>query len=484
MSLRARLTIWYTTVLAGVLIVFGIVVYVLLSASLTRQAEDTLQRTADDILRASQVRIGGIPLSRITLELDLTASVYVQVFDYQKTLLRQTMNFPEIDHPFDEQALSTLVPLFSTVELQDARIRVLTVPVYDQTNENVVGYLQLAESLATVDHAREILLFILVGGALVAIGVAAFVGWVTAGAALRPIGAVTESALQITRADDLSRRIPHTGAPNDEVGQLVQAFNITLERLENLFETQRRFLADVSHELRTPLTAIRGNVDLIRRMGDADPISLEAIKSEVDRMTRMVRDLLLLVQAETGKLPMAQELVELDTLMLEVFQQAKVLATGKVTVRIGQEDQARVIGDRDRLKQVMLNLVGNALEHTPESGSVTLSLTRIEDHARFSVTDTGSGIAKEELPHIFERFYRIDPARKRKDRGGAGLGLSIAYWITRTHKGRLEVASELGEGSTFSVWLPLAPESTGNGKTEQKSDTLAEAYSSPKATEA
>lgn len=245
------------------------------------------------------------------------------------------------------------------------------------------------------------------------------------------------------------------GEGKDEVGRLIQAFNESLERLENLFETQRRFLADVSHELRTPLTSIRGNVDLIRRMGEPDAESLDAITSEVDRMTRLVQDLLLLAQAETGKLPLASAVVELDTLMLEVYQQAKMLAQDKVAVRLGREDQARVFGDRDRLKQVLLNLVGNALEHTPPGGQVTLALSCVEDWARLTVTDTGAGIPQEELPHIFERFYRIDRSRRRTGAGGAGLGLSIAYWITRSHQGRLEVASEVGRGSTFSIWLPM-----------------------------
>lgn len=449
------MTIWYTGVLIVVLFIFGIVVYLVLSASLTRQVEDTLQRTGDDILRASQFRIGGIPLSAIQLELDLTANIFVQVFNYEKVLLQQTMNFPETGQPFDPEALKTDVPIFSSVPFDETQLRVLTLPVLNESNGEVVGYLQLAESLATVDKARELLLFILLGGGLIAIGVAAFVGWISAGTALRPIGQVTSAALQITQADDLSRRVGHSGPQYDEVGQMVTAFNDTLERLENLFQTQRRFLQDVSHELRTPLTAIRGNIDLIRRMGNADQISLDAVTAEVDRMTRMVRDLLLLVQAETGKLPLAEDVVELDTLMLEVFQQAKILSNDQIKVSIGQEDQARVIGDRDRLKQVMLNLVANALEHTNKNGSVTLSLARVEDHARFTVSDTGSGIPKEELAHIFERFYRVDPARKRKNRGGAGLGLSIAYWITRSHRGRLEVASEPGKGSTFSVWLPL-----------------------------
>jgi signal transduction histidine kinase len=324
--------------------------------------------------------------------------------------------------------------------------------------------LQLASSLETVDHARRMLLFVLGGGSLLAVVLTALVGLTTLRAALRPLDQVTEAALQITRADDLSRRIPLSGPAGGEVGKLILAFNDTLERLENLFETQRRFLADVSHELRTPLTAIRGNVDLIRRMGVADPESLEAITSEVDRMTRLVQDLLLLAQAESGKLRLAQETVELDTLLLEVYKQAKLLAQDRVEVRLGQEDQARVLGDRDRLKQMLLNLAANAIEYTPAGGKVTLGLARVRDRARLIVADTGPGIPQEELPHIFERFYRIDRSRKRTNGGGAGLGLSIAYWIARSHHGQVEVASEVGMGTTFSVWLPLGREESETGR--------------------
>jgi signal transduction histidine kinase len=300
-----------------------------------------------------------------------------------------------------------------------------------------------------------VLTVLLVGGIL-AVGFAALIGWSTAATALRPLNQVTATALQITRADDLSRRIPQRGPPRDEVGHLIVAFNETLERLERVFETQRRFLADVSHELRTPLTVIRGNMDLIRRTGQADSESLEAVVSEVDRMTRMVQDILLLAQAEGGKLPLARELVELDTLLLEVFQQAKLLAQGRQEIRLGQEDQARVIGDRDRLKQVVLNLAANALAYTPPGGEVTMSLGCLGGWARLTISDTGPGIPQDELPHIFERFYRVDRARRRSAGGGAGLGLSIAYWIVRMHDGRIEVASKEGEGTTFSVWLPLA----------------------------
>jgi two-component system OmpR family sensor kinase len=457
MTLRARLTLWYAAVLAGVLVLFGAAVYFMLSVSMTRQIEQSLDRTADDILRASQRSLGG---PTYLPPLDLTANVYVEAFDANGSLVDMSANLTAFDQAFDSSQLSTQVRTFSSVEVGGVHFRVLTVPIVVPPGQTIIGYLQLASSMATVVQARDMLLLLLIVGGALAVLAAALVGGATARAALHPLNQVTETALQITRADDLSRRIPQSSHGNDEVGRLVQAFNESLERLENLFETQRRFLADVSHELRTPLTSIRGNVDLIRRMGEPDPESLDAITSEVDRMTRMVQDLLLLAQAETGKLPMARAVVELDTLMLEVYQQAKMLAQDRVEVLLGREDQARVLGDRDRLKQVLLNLVGNALEYTPPGGRVTLALSCVEDWARLTVTDTGPGIPQEELPHIFERFYRIDRSRRRTTTGGAGLGLSIAYWITRSHQGRLEVASDVGKGSTFSIWLPLHREAS------------------------
>jgi len=455
LTLRARLTLWYTIILTSVLVIFGGTVYLLVSASLTRQVEDTLQRTADDILEASRVHIGGIPLLQAQLDFELTANTFVKVLDESGNLIRQTFNSPASDFAFDNTVIDSTVPIFSTVSIEDARLRILTVPVVSGNSGQTVAILQLAVSLKSVDQTRELLLFILFAVGAIAVTISAIVGWMTAGTALRPIGEITESALQITHADDLSRRIPFYGSRNDEVGNLTVAFNETLERLENLFETQRRFLADVSHELRTPLTAIRGNIDLIRRMGKADQISLDAITSEVDRMTRMVGDLLVLVQAETGKLPLAREIVELDTLLLEVFQQAKVLVKGKIEIRLGQEDQARVMGDRDRLKQVLLNLVANAIEHTPPGGKITMGLECGGEFTRLSVADNGKGIATDDLPFIFERFYRAEPSRKRTESVGAGLGLSIAYWITRSHDGRIEVDSEKGKGTTFTVLLPL-----------------------------
>jgi two-component system OmpR family sensor kinase len=460
-SLRLRLTIWYTAVLAAVLILFGSIVYTSLNFSLTSEIENTLNRTADEVLAA-----GRTPDDlAITLRaLDLTTNVYVQFLGVGGDIAWQSNNAPPVQGPFDPNTLTQTENVFTTGQFEDDRLRILTVPLVSRPENEVVAYLQLASPLQIVEFTTRMLLSVLTTGGLLALVVAAIIGYMAAGAVLQPIGQVTDTALQITRADDLSRRIPLVGSPTGEVGQLVQAFNETLERLENLFQAQRRFLADVSHELRTPLTGIRGNVDLIRQFGRADEESLEAISSEVERMTRMVQDLLLLAQAETGKLPLAQEAVELDTLMLEVYRQSKILANDKIQLKIGREDQARVIGDRDRLKQVILNLVANAIEHTSNGGEVRMDLLCDGNHACLSVSDTGQGIPEEDLPHIFERFYRRDPSRSRRAGGGAGLGLSIAYWITRSHGGTIEVESKEGKGSTFKIVLPLLSSECTNGQ--------------------
>lgn len=456
MSLRWRLTLWYGAILGSVLLLFGSGVFLLLSYSLTRQIDETLSRTSADILRFSRRDVRGIVLP----PLELTANVFVQVWDTEGQLAVRSPNLANVDEPFDAEALAAGGRSFGERVVDGVHLRVLTVPIVVEGGE-LAGHLQLATSLEVVDAAKDLLLGVLGIGGVLALALAAGGGWATAWAALRPLEVVTTTALQISRTDDLARRIPVSGPSNDEVGRLVDAFNQTLQRMENLFETQRRFLADVSHELRTPLTTIRGNVDLLRRMGGVDAEALDSVAGEVDRMTRLVRDLLLLAQAESGNLPLAREPVELDTLLLEVYQQAKLLAQERVDVRLGGEDRVTIPGDRDRLKQVLLNLVANALDHTPEGGTVTLSLAAVGEYARLTVSDTGAGIPRQELPRIFERFYRIDPSRRRKAGGGAGLGLSIAYWIVKNHQGRIEVASEPGRGATFSVWLPRRP---GNGR--------------------
>ncbi len=453
MGLRARLALLYTLIVGGILLLFGTVVYVSVSATLTEQVDDTLALAANQIIRNARAGSVGVTLP----ELDLFADVYIQVWGPNGQLQSTSLNIRGFNVPLDPQMLEITRPVYRDVTIGEVHLRVLSVPLVFRNTNRVIAVLQAATSLSFVDTTQRLLMWVLLVGAGLSMTLAGVAGWLSTGQALAPLEAVTQTALQITRADDLSRRIPYHGAPDDEVGQLIHAFNQTLGRLENLFNTQRRFLADVGHELRTPLTVIRGNIDLMRRMHCSDEESLQSIESEVDRLTRLVGDLLLLAQAESGKIPLARETVELDTLVLEVLSQMQVLARDHVTLRLGEIDQVLVCGDKDRLKQVLVNLVSNAIKYTPQGGEVVVGLAKVEQKARLTISDNGPGIPQEDLPHIFERFYRGEKSRTRtRDGKGFGLGLSIAYWIVRNHEGYIEVSSSQETGTTFCIWLPLA----------------------------
>jgi two-component system, OmpR family, sensor kinase len=456
MSLRARLILGYSTVLITVLMLFGISIYFVLQYTLTQQIDQALGESADSLRNSIAIQSVKDLQLLILAPLPFSSSnAYVQVWDAYGNLLVSSPNLQGVTEPLASRALPTLQPEFTDNRIRGVHLRVITKPIL--IGSVYAGQLEVGTPLTVVDRAQYILLLVLLIGSASAVLLSILLGNGIVRSALRPIDAVTTTALQITLADDLSRRIPLEVPAGSEVGKLIQAFNETLERLEKLFTAQSRFLADVSHELRTPLTSIRGNVDLIRRMGP-DSESLDAVQSEVDRMIRLVGDLLLLSRAEAGTLPLSKSPVEIDTLLLEVFQQAIVLTQGKVQVSIGNLEQAVVIGDRDRLKQLLLNLVVNALQYTQSGGRVLLSLRVVDDFVHITISDNGPGIPPEELPHIFDRFYRVEKSRSRSALGGSGLGLSIAQWIAQSHDGRIEVASEPGKGTTFSVWLPVKKE--------------------------
>lgn len=364
MSLRARLALLTTFIVGGILFLFGMAVYVSVSVTLTNQVDRTLSRAASQIISNSRSGRLGVTLP----ELDLFADVYIQVWGQDGNLESSSLNIRAYNQPLDSISVRSIRPVYRDVNAGNTSIRVLTVPLTLRNSNRIIGTLQAGTSLAMVDATQNVLLWVLFIGAVISMTIAGVASWFSTKQTLKPLETVTETALQITRADDLSRRIPYHGPPEDEVGQLIHAFNQTLSRLENLFDTQRRFIADVGHELRTPLTVIKGNVDLMRRLDCGDDESIESIENEVDRLTRLVGDLLLLAQAESGKLPLTQDTVELDTIILEVMNQMQVLAKNRISLELGEIDQVLVCGDKDRLKQVLVNLIGNAIKYTPVGG--------------------------------------------------------------------------------------------------------------------
>ena len=452
MLLRIRLTLLYSLLMGGVLLVFGAVAFSLVDVVLLSQVDDTLTVTAEEFIAISnvnnlkEVKFGVMPA-------DMDVDVHAQVWGLDETLQDSYGSFGQNNTAFDPLANRTNHPRFRETNVDGRSLRVLSVPLGQGGNQ--VAVLQVAIPLDSIETARIYLAYVLLVIWLYGVIISGVVTWFTLGVTLAPLKTIVETAEHINRADDLSRRIPHQGLNDDEIGSLVNTFNQTLERLEGLFTSQQRFLADVSHELRTPLTVIKGNVDLIRRMKQFDEESLVSIDQEAGRLTRLVGGLLMLAQAESGRLPLTFKPVELDILITEVFQEMWVIAGSKVHVHLNEIDQIQVNGDRDRLKQVLINLVANAIQYTPQDGDVYLSVAKIGDQARIICRDTGPGIPNEDLPHIFERFYRAEKSRTRGQATGFGLGLSITKWIVEHHGGRIEVESKEGEGTTFAIWLPV-----------------------------
>ena len=345
----------------------------------------------------------------------------------------------------------------TTRRIKGDTLRVYTYPIFllygdNKDSRKQVGVLQVGQLISEFNQFMLPSFLIGFSGLLASFAIVSLI----APTILSPLEKITLVAQHITTADDLSNRIPD--ATGDELGALVKVLNQLMERMETLFQTQQRFLADVSHELRTPLTAIRGNVDLMRMMGKVDVDSLNAIEMESMRMSRLVDDLLTLARADAGGLPIRRELLSLDRLVLEVYEQILYLKA-PVRVILKNASPAYVMGDPDRLKQLLINLMTNAVKYTDPGGAVQVSLTIVPDqqYAKFTVIDTGIGISKKDLPHIFDRFYRVNEARTR-ERGGSGLGLSIVKSIVDAHRGVIKVESDAGVGSTFTVLLPLAKE--------------------------
>jgi heavy metal sensor kinase len=468
MSIRTRLTLWYTGLLAVSLIIAGVVIYSAVASILLSLLDERLTTQARDVV--SLIRAENDPLSVMASGRARLPSIdvfdpqyYIQILQLDGRAVQLSENLRGQRLPLPQDAFNNITPgqahYYTVAAGPGVRLRVISAPI--TVGEQPVGLVQVAGSLSNLDDSLRVVRRALLLGSISALLLAAIGGSILARAALRPIKAITETAQQITGTQDLSQRIP-VAVPNDELGQLTETINDMLGRLDTLFQTQQRLVADVSHELRTPLTTIQGNLDLLRRGAADDPAmrgdALAAIGDETARMRRLVNDLLLLAQADAG-LKLHLQPVELDTLLLDVYRQAQVMAGG-VIVRLGAEDQALVQGDADRLRQLLLNLVVNGLKYTPAGGEVTLGMRRNDGWVQVTVADTGIGIAAEDLPHIFERFYRADPSRGRS--GGSGLGLAIAQWIAQAHGGRIEVESTVGKGSTFTVWLPEArPENEG-----------------------
>jgi two-component system, OmpR family, sensor kinase len=471
LSLRLRLALWYGALTGLVVLVVSIFTYAAHTRGHYDDADHALHTNTDHIVDEYVTQVTD-PSHTVSVSLPVSESIPLRIYDAQGGVLIESplaRSLPPLNPrtildgppqlPFDPVAgLSPpMMPMERangkfglTTDAQGTRWRLYVVPI-----SRVDRYLVTASSLGRIDASvaafRTLVLFLALSGAAFAFAA----GWLLGRSALRPVTAMTDTARAIAHSRSLDRRVP-AAARGDELGQLAGTFNEMLDSLEGAYRAQQRFVADASHELRAPLTAIQGNLELLERQTNMSPEdrreAVSEARQEAHRLSRLVADLLALARADAG-VPLRQEVVELDRVLIDSVADARHLTRGQ-KLEVGHLEPVAVRGDPDRLKQLILILLDNAIKYTAPSGQVVASLERNGESVEVAVRDTGIGIPEEALPRVFDRFFRADPARTR-DPGGTGLGLSIARWIAEQHGGAVTLASRPGQGTIATVHLPL-----------------------------
>jgi two-component system sensor histidine kinase CiaH len=422
-AIRWRLVALNVLVLTIILVVLELGVYSILYRSIYDRVDATLLGRAEQVIRIGQfrdpVRSTAFPFRAADAAAE---GLFFLLLDEKGIVVINPQAVPLEDLAEDRESLDQAMagrPDLRTIRLSGGqRVRLYTVALRGDAGR-LAGVLQVGRPLAAEEHALNMLQFLLLGGGFLAILLATGGGLFLAERALVPI------------------------------------------RLA--FRRQQDFVADASHELRTPLTLIRANAEMMTRHPEQPPSAnadlLQDILSETDRLSHLVTDLLTLARADAGQEPLDLAEFSLSDLAAETVRQFAPLATGhRIDLTVAADSPVTIRGDMARMRQLLVILLDNAVKYTPEGGSVEVTCRLNRQGGRLpvslTVSDSGSGIAAEDLPHIFERFYRADPARRHD--GSAGLGLAIAQWIVAAHRGRIQAANRPGQGSTFTVQLSAA----------------------------
>jgi two-component system, OmpR family, sensor kinase len=471
LPLRLRLTASFTLLLVIIIAALGAYLLTSMERTLLAEADETLALRSRHVERSLLDSAGeGLITAKAAAALQDVApadefaapGLYVFVVDPAGQVVATSPSQSRGQLPAEANLTRAALAgreVYADVPVGQDHLRVLARPLVE--GNRVVGAVLVGESMhlqeVALSHMRQLLVF----AAALAAAVSLLGGWWLTGRAVGPVAEVTRVARRIAATGQFAQRLA-VPSSRDELGQLAATFNDMLARLEKTFLRQRGFIADASHELRGPLMVIRGNLDLLKLdLPPEDRLACIAeATEEVERMSRLVSDLLFLSEVDAQETVRHQP-VALETVVASIWQRARDLDGGAHQVLLGANDPATVDGDQERLGQLLWNLVENALRYTPDGGSVTIALRRQGDVAELLVSDTGIGIAAEHLPRLFERFYRVDRARSRRE-GGTGLGLAIAKQVAAAHGGQIRVRSEPGLGSTFTVALPVLKDAAGD----------------------
>jgi heavy metal sensor kinase len=461
-SIRFRLTVWYAGLVAGLLVLFGAAVYIGLSEYLRSMLTESLTKEAQQIGETLLVNVDLSGEIYVTDEIEEHFApeingLFIRVTRADGTSLYESG--ASRDGSFDPRNIKSRAEKTGTSRIEalpdGTKLMISAVPSTSREGESFV--IEAGAPLKQSESVLHGLLLTFAVGLPLVIAVAIAGGYFLMRRALAPVGAITKTAEQIT-SRNLSERLPEA-ATGDELEALSIALNRMIGRIEHSFRHMNRFTADASHELRTPLTVLRGELEAFARRTDISDDARETIESaleETERLARIVESLLAISRLDAGEALMNREHFDLAELTADTVDQMRLLAEDKqINLKCIAQNAAPVEGDSGRLKQVIVNLVDNAIKYTGEGGNVEIKVGTEDGSARLEVSDSGIGIPAESLSHVFERFYRVDKARSRQ-LGGAGLGLSIVKSICKAHGGTIQVESNDGKGSRFTVDLPLA----------------------------
>ena len=458
-SLRFRLVLWYAFCLGAVFLATSALIYFAVGHYLERSLAESMLARANRVA-AVVVRLGNLPASRYAAEITAdfapeAGNRFIRVSKANGPVLYESGR-PQ-DQSFDPAQITASTAAGVRREKLTGGPELVIATVTAPAGGTPAYWVESGGSLAPALTELHRLLVSLALGFVIVMAVALAGGHVLVNRALRSVAEITRSAEGIT-SRNLSERLPEPPT-GDEFEHLSQSLNRMIARLDEAFQHNRRFLADASHELRTPLTILHSELEAMEQREGLDPRLQETMGNlleEVHRLTRIVENLFALSRLDAGLAAVATSHFDLAKLAATTAEQMCLLAEDKgVTITCQTPEPVFLEGDQGRFKQVIVNLLDNAIKYTPAGGRVTLAVRERDNEAVCEVADNGMGIPAEALPRVFERFYRVDAARNREF-GGAGIGLSIVQAICAAHNGRVEVESTEGRGSCFRVRLPLA----------------------------
>jgi len=468
MTLKTKLTIWFNAFNISLIFLFSLGLYYGITHSVEEGINNRLYSTAvatyyivekplltgklvteskefENILRAFLGFSGSESYVRIVTHdgkiISTTQNVFLPVFKLSKEELQKLSRNTEL-----------LIDVPAPEGFKEKHIRILFYPI--MSDSKLIAYIEVASSLVRLENIQSSILHIFLIIIPIALAVSNIGGIIMLSRGLYPINILTEKLKNISPKNPV--KLP-VRKQNDEFKLLFETINDMVDRMQKICQQAAQFSGDASHELRTPLTIVKGLIEVAlrsERTKEEYQDVLVSILEEIERMVTIVEDLLLISKSEAGEILIEKKEINIKELLVELCDQLSVLAEEKgIFIKYGGLKDKVIMADKLRLRQVFINLIDNAIKYNKEGGTVSVSSKSESNGISIFIEDTGIGIKEEDLPHIFDRFFRADRSRKREI-GGAGLGLSICKWIIEAHNGYISVSSSYGQGTTFKVWLP------------------------------